>query len=110
MIKFEPDSPPLVSSATGPVGNNGYGGHGHTAHQRSPSSSMCIAKKSSGAPTPSSTSPSTTNPNGGYELKREIAESSGLSLNGAPYVKPRAGRKGSILFLSNILWVLHFYS
>ena len=73
-----PDSPPIVSS------NSGFHSTGNR-HSMSPNSqrNMCVAKKSS------------TNC---YELKREMAESSGLSLSGAPYPKSRAGRKGAQQF------------
>lgn len=73
-----PDSPSIVSPNTT---------YHHTVsgrHQTSPETqqrNMCVAKKS------------TTNPNC-YELKREMAESSGLSLSGTPFYKSRSGRKG----------------
>lgn len=79
-VHNRPESSPIVSSNTGYNHSPPAGSVPHHVVNSSSSSppSICVAKKSSS----------------GYELKREMAESSGLSINGAPYVKSRGGRKG----------------
>lgn len=110
-----PDSPPIVSSNSAgyhsggsrhslspPTINNSTNHHHHQSSHRN-GGALCIAKKSSSSSSSSSSSTTGSNNVCSYELKREMAESSGLSLNGAPYAKSRAGRKG-YNFLS-----IHFY-
>ncbi|KAI2807605.1 hypothetical protein BLOT_005542 [Blomia tropicalis] len=117
-IMCVPDSPPIVTSnsvgyhsgssastcssssvassrhsMSSPSSQHNHHQHPPQQQQSTPHRNMCIAKKSSIGSPPSH---HTTIINSNYELKREMAESSGLNLNGAPYgTKSRAGRKGT---------------
>lgn len=119
-IMCVPDSPPIVTSnsvgyhsgssastcssssvassrhsMSSPSSQHNHHQHPQQQQQSTPHRNMCIAKKSSIGSPPSH---HTTIINSNYELKREMAESSGLNLNGAPYgTKSRAGRKGSVI-------------
>lgn len=96
-------SPPIMSIPDSPsISNSGNGAY-HTVTGQPPSSqqqqttspdsnrSMCIAKKSTST-NGGATGVLITTANGGYELKREMVESSGLSAS--TYYKARSGRKG----------------
>lgn len=117
-----PDSPPIVSSnsagyhsggsrhSLSPPTNNHNSNHHHQSSHRN-GGPLCIAKKSSSSSSSSSSSTTGSSVNVcSYELKREMAESSGLSLNGAPYAKSRAGRKGLLSLNSYFFPILFLIS